>query len=304
MSESIDGFGLGWRPDLPDLRDLTFESAIIPEKLKNLGETESVKSLLKKAKVDKTPLKLPVSVDLRAWCSPIEDQGSLGSCTANAGVGMLEFYERKAFGTHIDASRLFLYKATRNLLKWTGDTGAYLRSTMAAMALFGAPPEKYWPYNIASFDVEPPAFCYAFGQSYQSSSYYRLDPPGTTKAVLLSRIKTNLAANLPSMFGFTVYNSISQASTTGKIPYPATGDAVAGGHAIVAVGYDDAMKIKNTKAGSTEYTGALLIRNSWGAGWGAAGYGWLPYQYILGGLAVDWWSLISSRWMNTGQFGL
>ena len=304
MSESIDGFGLGWRPDLPDIRDLTFESAKIPEKLKNLGETESVKSLLKKAKADKAPLKLPTSVDLRAWCAPIEDQGSLGSCTANAGVGMLEFYERKAFGTHIDASRLFLYKATRNLLKWTGDTGAYLRSTMAAMALFGAPPEKYWPYNIASFDVEPPAFCYAFGQSYQSSSYYRLDPPGTTKAVLLSRIKTNLAANLPSMFGFTVYNSISQANTTGKIPYPASGDSVAGGHAIMAVGYNDTMKIKNTKAGSTEYTGALLIRNSWGAGWGAAGYGWLPYQYVLGSLAVDWWSLISSRWINTGQFGL
>ena len=172
------------------------------------------------------------------------------------------------------------------------------------MALFGAPPEKYWPYNIASFDVEPPAFCYAFGQSYQSSSYYRLDPPGTTKAVLLSRIKTNLAANLPSMFGFTVYNSISQANTTGKIPYPASGDSVAGGHAIMAVGYSDTMKIKNTKAGSTEYTGALLIRNSWGAGWGAAGYGWLPYQYVLGSLAVDWWSLISSRWINTGQFGL
>jgi C1A family cysteine protease len=70
----------------------------------------------------------PASVDLRAWCSPIEDQGNLGSCTANAGVGLLEYYERRAFGKHLDGSRLFLYKASRNLLGWTGDTGAYLRT--------------------------------------------------------------------------------------------------------------------------------------------------------------------------------
>ncbi len=255
--------------------------------------------ILKPKKAD-----LPASIDLRQFCSPVEDQGRLGSCTANAGVGMLEYFERKAFGTHNDASRLFLYKVTRNLLGWTGDTGAFLRSTMAAMVLFGVPPETYWPYNIDNYDQEPTAFLYAFAQSFQSISYYRLDAAGTTPESLLVRIKTNLAACLPAVFGFTVYTSISQADKTGKIPFPIKGESVAGGHAILAVGYDDNMKIKNTNPGGEEMTGALLIRNSWGSGWGDGGYGWLPYEYILRALAVDWWSLLKAEWVETKQFGL
>jgi C1A family cysteine protease len=245
---------------------------------------------------------LPASVDLRAWCSPIEDQGALGSCTANAGVGLVEYFERRAFGKHTDASRLFLYKATRDVLHWVGDTGAFLRSTMGSMVLFGVPPEEYWPYKIADYDKEPSPFCYAFAQNYQSISYYRLDPAGTATNALLDRIKTNLAAGLPSMFGFTVYSSYGQAGATGKFPFPTPGESIAGGHAVGAVGYDDAMKIKNTNPGAVETTGALLIRNSWGTGWGAGGYGWLPYDYVLKRLAVDWWSLLKSEWVDTGNF--
>jgi C1A family cysteine protease len=83
---------------------------------------------------------LPAKVDLRKWCSPIEDQGQLGSCTADAGAGRMEYFERHAFGTHLGASRLFLYKVTRNLLGWTGNQGPYLRSTMKSMVLLGIPP--------------------------------------------------------------------------------------------------------------------------------------------------------------------
>jgi C1A family cysteine protease len=173
---------------------------------------------------------------------------------------------------------------------------------MGALALFGVPPEEYWQYVIADFDKEPPAFCYAFAQNYQAIRYYRLDPPGTVRNVLLNQIKTNLAAGLPSMFGFTVYSSYTQAATTGKIPYPTPGETIAGGHAIVAVGYDDSMKIKNTKPGAAETTGALFIRNSWGTGWGSSGYGSLPYDYVLKGLAVDWWSLLKNEWIDTGAF--
>jgi hypothetical protein len=54
---------------------------------------------------------------------------------------------------------------TRNLLNWTGDTGAYLRTTMGALTLFGVPPEEYWPYNIANFENEPTAFLYAYAQN-------------------------------------------------------------------------------------------------------------------------------------------
>ena len=183
---------MGWRRDLPDYRDYT-------------PDTQPVKQVLTKSEgLALAKRAAPASVDLREWCSPIEDQGDLGSCTANAGVGLVEYFERRAFGHHLDASRLFLYKVTRNLLGWVGDQGAYLRDTMKALVLAGVPPEQYWPYDIAAFDDEPSAFCYAFAQSYKAIVYYRLDPTGTATAQVLKSVKQNLAAGLPSMFGFTV----------------------------------------------------------------------------------------------------
>lgn len=302
-SEYRSKYGLGWLPDYPDFRDLTVEHEKVSARLQNLGQKDSVKAMLTKTGASGTKSKLPTTVSLVQWFSPVEDQGQLGSCTANAGVGMVEYFERRAFGKHVDASRLFLYKATRNLMHKKGDTGAFLRSTMGALVLFGVPPEEFWPYNIANFDKEPTAFCYAFAQNYQSLSYYRLDPPGTTPDQLLARIKANLAAGLPSMFGFTVYSSISQADNNGgQIPFPTPGEKIEGGHAIVVAGYDDNLKIKNTNAGGPETTGAFLIRNSWGPNWGENGYGWLPYDYVLKGLADDWWSILKNEWIDTGNF--
>jgi len=291
---------MGWIPDHPDIRDYT-------------PETPAIKGLLLEAK-DKGVARAGTgamhaalekgSVDLRPWCSPIENQGSLGSCTANAAAGMYEYFERRAYGKYVDCSRLFIYKVTRNLLGWNGDTGAYLRTVMGALTLFGSPPEKYYPYNIADFDKEPSAFCYAFGQSYQAMQYFRLDPPGTNPTTFLATIKKYLAAGYVSIIGFTVYDSISQGNTTGKIPFPVNTEKVLGGHAIALVGFDENMKIKNTNAGGIESTGAFIIRNSWGTGWGAAGYGYLPYDYVTKGLAEDCWSMIKGEWVDSGQFGL
>jgi len=111
-----------------------------------------------------------------------------------------------------------------------GDTGAFLRTTMSAMVLFGVPPEGYCPYAIDDFDKEPTAFCYAFAQNYQAITYYRLDPPNAGKTELFACIKTNLAAGLPSMFVFPVYSSYEQAQATGRIPFPTAGDKNIGGH--------------------------------------------------------------------------
>jgi len=295
--------GMGWLPEYPDFRDYTVEEEELTARLKTLGQKDSVKAMLAKmGAVEPVKVSIPTSMDLRGWCSPIEDQGRLGSCTANAGVGLVEYYERRAFAKHIDASRLFLYKATRNLLRWTGDTGAFLRTTMAAMVLFGVPPEDYWRYVIADFDKEPSSFCYAFAQNYQTIQYFRLDPPATPKDLLLKRIKFFLATGLPSMFGFTVFSSIRQAGNDGKIPYPCRGERILGGHAVAAVGFNDEIKTKNTTCG-VKTTGALLIRNSWGTAWGDEGYGWLPYEYVLRGLAIDWWSLLKNEWVDTKKFG-
>ena len=280
---------MGWIPDYPDLRDYT-------------EKTEEVKSILEPKGLHKIK-KLPESVDLREWCSPVEDQGRIGSCTAHAGVGIIEYYEKKSFGRHIDASRLFLYKVTRNLMKMKGDIGGYLRTTMGAMVLFGVPPEDYWPYNDdeKEFDKEPPAFCYAFAQNYQTMKYFRHDPPKEGAGSILKKVKTYLAVGHPAMFGFTVYNSVEQAEKTGRIPFPSPKERIEGGHAIVAIGYNDKMKIKN-KYGRIETTGALLIRNSWGKSWGEEGYGWLPYEYVLKGLAEDFWSILKKEWIDTGRF--
>ena len=299
MEEMNQELAMGWIPDLPDFRDYTLEHEEIKPMLEDMRVGEPEKA------------SLPSSEDLRTWCSSIENQLSLGSCTAQAGVGLIEYYERRAFGMHIDASRLFLYKVTRNLMGLAGDTGAYLRTTMGAMALMGVPPEKYWPYTDRkhpgpagerTFDAEPSAFLYSFAKSYQAIRYYRLDPPGTPLATILQRVKAFVAAGLPSMFGFTVFSSIGQARSTGKIPFPCPGERIRGGHAIVAVGYDDAMKIRNSICGK-ETTGALLIRNSWGTGWGDGGYGWLPYDYILRGMAKDWWTVLKKEYVPTKHFG-
>jgi C1A family cysteine protease len=111
----------------------------------------------------------------------------------------------------------------------------------------------------------------------------------------------NLATGIPAMFGFTVFSSISSASETGRIPFPVKADRREGGHAVAAMGYDDAMVIRHPFS-DLETKGAIMVRNSWGGEWGEGGYGWLPYEYVLHHLAIDWWTVLKQEWVDTNQF--
>jgi C1A family cysteine protease len=240
----------GWLPDLPDQRDLLY------------------------AKAFRVPAALPAQVDLRAGCSPVENQLSLGSCTANALIGALEFLELKAQQKLVDLSRLFVYYNERVIEHSTKhDAGAMLRDGIKSLAKQGVCPEPSWPYTIRKFALRPPAACYAQAKLHTISSYHRL--------AALDEMRACLADGFPFVFGFTVYESFesSAVAKSGVVNLPKAKEPVIGGHAVCAVGYDDAAQ-------------RFIVRNSWGADWGQRGYFTMPYAYLADrNLSDDFWTV-------------
>ena len=102
IGEAAPSFGTGWLPPLPDLRDYGVDQPDIARMGQRLGLKSTAKA----------PPSLPSNVDWRKYCSPIENQGGLGSCTAHAAMSVIEYFQRRAFGKHIDGSRLFVYKTS------------------------------------------------------------------------------------------------------------------------------------------------------------------------------------------------
>jgi C1A family cysteine protease len=297
---------LGWIKDYPDFRDFNLHTSIPSKNVAARGKQETVKGLLDRTRMNKKNiLALEKKVDNREWCSKIKNQGNLGACTAFSAVAMYEYYQNKAFGKFIDGSELFVYKVTRNMLNWTGDTGAYIRSVMGAIALFGIPPASVYQYDKRKFDHEPPAFVYSYAQNFQAITYYRLDPLGSTGRQTLDNIKIQLNAGFPVIMGFTCYSSLNHPKTeeTGEIPFPSKNESVIGGHAVMVVGYDDYNMVTNPIDGSKR-RGVLIVRNSWGENWGDNGYGYIPYEYVKRLLASDFWCMISAEWIDTGQFSI
>ncbi|MGH7336554.1 MAG: C1 family peptidase, partial [Myxococcota bacterium] len=230
-------WGTGWRPDEPDVRDRTLAH---PQIRKLLG-ARRVARLGRR--------RLPRRMDLRRWCPPVPFQGGFDSCAAHVAAALFEFFERRACGHAVQASRLFLYKVTKSFLGESGNVGVYIRQTMGAMKLIGVPAERYWPYldpgtlakpnaSDPRLDLEPTPFCYAVAADSRASSYYRLDDAAKPGGAGLERsVKAHLAAGIPVALGFPLYSSLEQATKSGRIPFPAAGEARLGSHAVVAVGY-------------------------------------------------------------------
>jgi len=301
--------GMGWIPDLPDARDYSpFHPDVRPmmEKMGLLKKGDVEGDFLATGEVPDhlKALPYPAVMDLSPGCSPIEDQDGLGACASFAAIGLVEYMEKIAFGNYLDASHLFQYWNARKLLGITGDGGSSMSSNMAALVLFGVPPEVHWPYYVPAFNQQPDAFLYAYAQNFKAVKYFRIDKPGTGPGDILPWLKAFIYARIPLMFGFTVYSDYVQGNTTGRIPFPDLKNArIVGGHGVACVGTDDNMVIKNLNTGKLT-TGAIKFRNSWNVTWGNKGYGYLPYDYLNAGLTRDWWALQQQAWVDTGQFGI
>ncbi len=243
----------GWKPDLPDVRDHLYVSSL------RTGTNV-----------------LPPSVDLRSQCSSVVDQGQLGSCTANAIANAHMFDQMKQKSPKLFyPSRLFIYYNER-VIEGTvkEDSGAMIRDGIKSIADKGVCSETRLPYNISKFAKKPTKACYTEGLKHQAISYQRVSQ-------VLSEMKGCLASGYPFVFGFTVYESFEsqEVANTGIVPMPLNTEKVLGGHAVMAVGYDDS-------------TQRFLVMNSWGTGWGMGGYFTIPYDYLTNSnLSDDFWTV-------------
>jgi C1A family cysteine protease len=242
----------GWRPSRPDARDRRFRAP---------AETLAA---------------LPAAVDLRPKMPPVYNQGQLGSCTANSAAGAVQYDALRQGLTGAAAenpSRLFVYYNEREMEGTVPyDAGASIRDSVKAIAKYGYCPETLWPYDAGRFAAKPPAEAYAEAVKEVISDYAAVDQDA-------NQVKGAVAGGTPVLIGFTVYQSFeSQAvEQTGVMSMPGRRERAVGGHAVLVVGYDD----------SKSY---WLVRNSWGANWGQAGYFWMPYAYLLNpNLASDFW---------------
>jgi C1A family cysteine protease len=201
----------GWKPQLPDHRDLRLSAPVFG-------------------------VQLPPSVNLTPSMPLIFDQGDLGSCTANAIAAAFEFLLRIQKVTIFSASRLFIYFNERFIEGTIGeDAGASLRDGMDSIHKQGVCDESLWPYDLAKFAVRPPDQCFTEALLHQSIQYLSV-------AQELGHLKACLAAGFPFVLGISVFASFESegVAKSGIVPMPANDEACLGGHAVCCVGYDDA----------------------------------------------------------------
>jgi C1A family cysteine protease len=262
---------LGYRPALPDVRDRT---------LRNFMSTMIVS--------------IPDSIDGKEFCSPIVDQGELGSCTGQAMAGFSERMLLKMFGRHTDLSALFNYCTGRYEMEGrfqSGDIGCTIRDVMKAAVKYGICPESDWKIDYDPSEI--PVIAGLAAQTFKPKAYYRLDPPGVAKMNVEHNCLSLLAKGYSIIAGFSVYSSIGNGP---DVPYPTENDNLWGGHAIHIVGYDKKRIIGDCH-------GAYQFPNTWGIDWGENGFGWLPMKYLRDGLLSDAWTMELFDAEDLGIFG-
>ena len=215
-------------------------------------------------------------VDLRQYCSLIENQGNLGSCTGNAIAGAIELLHKRQNRT-LDISRLFIYYYERLFIGTVNyDSGAYIRDGIKACYTYGAPTENLWPYNISKFRSVPSKEALLDAAKRKVTSYQR--------AIDFKAVIDAINSGYPVTVGFSVYSSFDTniVARTGIMPYPDTKkEKLLGGHAVLLVGYN---KNNNT----------FIARNSWGTNWGDRGYFYMPFQVIQNTkMSSDFWVIKS-----------
>lgn len=220
---------------------------------------------------------LPVTVDYRNRLPPAYDQGDLGSCTANALSGNLQFYG------FTDPSRLFCYYSELTAEDVNGkplaDTGADVYDGVLSLEKIGICEEKYWPYIISKFTQKPPQNAYTNALLHKNYSGKRVPNTG---ANFITNLKTIIAQGSVLLAGIAVYSSFEsdQVAKTGNVPIPSSNEECLGGHEVLIVGYMDSNK-------------SFIVRNSWGSSWGLNGYFYLPYAYVNNSNLCDEIVLIS-----------
>jgi C1A family cysteine protease len=206
---------------------------------------------------------LPSSVDLEPKCPPVYDQGQLGSCTANALAGLFQFLLIKLGKPSFIPSRLMIYWGEREIEGTVDeDAGADGDDGVTFLQTKGVCPETTWPYDPTKFTEEPPAI------AWSEAAQHKLGNPTSIDNTDITAIKSCLASGYPIAFGFVVYPALEsqRVATTGILNMPSFFQRSLGGHEVLMVGYDDSRQ-------------QFKIRNSWGPGWGLAGYFWMPYPY-------------------------
>ena len=199
----------------------------------------------------------------------------MGSCTANAIAGAVQFDLMKQQLPVFAPSRLFIYFNERVMEhSVASDAGARIRDGIKAVSKQGVCSETVWPYDVARFAEKPPVAAYQEALGQRALQYQ-------TVLRRITQMKGCLAAGFPFVFGFTVYTAFESKAVerTGVVDLPHGGEKLLGGHAVLAVGYDDA-------------TQRFIVRNSWGEKWGQSGYFTMPYAYLLSAdLASDFWTI-------------